>query len=63
LIITTIIAKCLKLLHEAVPSVSKTAALIIPANANAQIEFSVNLETAKALNLTIPFSRAEEVIE
>jgi hypothetical protein len=53
-------------LHEAVPSVSKTAALIIPANANAQIEFSVNLKTAKALNLTIPFSlpgRAEEVIE
>jgi len=38
----------------------------LPVQQSTKVQFSVNLKTAKALNITIPFSllgRADEVIE
>ena len=52
---TTVMAKRLELLHEAVPSASTIAALINPANANAQID-QAQLEKAARAFFSSPLS-------
>jgi putative tryptophan/tyrosine transport system substrate-binding protein len=60
---TTIMAKRLELLHEAVPSASVIAALINPTNANAQIDQAQLEKAAHDLNLELQIHSASKETE
>jgi ABC-type uncharacterized transport system substrate-binding protein len=60
---TTIMAKRLELLHEAVPSASAIAALINPTNANAQIDQAQLEKAAHDLNLELQILNASKETE
>jgi putative tryptophan/tyrosine transport system substrate-binding protein len=57
---TTIMAKRLELLHEAVPGVSAIAALINPANPNAQIDRAQLEKAARDLDLQLQILNASK---
>jgi putative tryptophan/tyrosine transport system substrate-binding protein len=60
---TTIMAKRLELLHEAVPSASAIAALINPTNANAKIDQAQLEKAAHDLNLELQILNASKEAE
>jgi putative ABC transport system substrate-binding protein len=60
---TTVMAKRLELLHEAVPSASTIAALINPANANAQIDQAQLEKAARDLDLQLQIANASNEAE
>ncbi len=60
---TTIMAKRLELLHEAVPSASTIAALINPDNANAQIDRAQLERAARDLDLQLQILNASKEAE
>jgi putative tryptophan/tyrosine transport system substrate-binding protein len=60
---TTIMAKRLELLHEAVPSASAIAALINPANPNAQIDRAQLEKAARDLDLQLQILNASKEAE
>jgi ABC-type uncharacterized transport system substrate-binding protein len=60
---TTVMAKRLELLHEAVPSASTIGALINPANANAQIDQAQLEKAARDLDLQLQIVNASNEAE
>jgi putative tryptophan/tyrosine transport system substrate-binding protein len=60
---TTVMAKRLELLHEAVPGASTIAALINPTNANAQIDQAQLEKAARDLNLQLQIVSASNEAE
>lgn len=60
---TTIMAKRLELLHEAVPSASTVAALINPTNANAQVDLAELEKAAGNLDLQLQILNASKETE